>query len=265
MLLLVRKVKDKMIELFNDDCIKILKQMKKGSIDCVITDCPYHIVSGGCSQDKDLGGIFSRGKKGNLYRQGTKHVSLSGILNDSDPSTYARQGKLFKYNDIKFKDWLPYAYDVLKDDSHCYIMINARNLKDLWVEAEKVGFKFQQLIVWDKGNSTPNKYYLNSYELILMFRKGKAKDINNMGTKNILKINNIRGNKMHPTEKPVELMKILIENSTQEKETVLDLFMGGGSTGIACKETNRNFIGIEIDERYYNIAKERLNYEENDL
>ncbi len=79
------------------------------------------------------------------------------------------------------------------------------------------GFKYQQLIVWDKGNSTPTQYYLNSYELVLMLRKGKAKYINNIGTKNILKIPNIKGTKSHPTEKPVELMQILIENSSNER------------------------------------------------
>ena len=92
-----------------------------------------------------------------------------------------------------------------------------------------------------------------------MMRKGKAKNINNMGTKNVLEINNILGGKKtHPTEKPVELNKIFINNSTNENDTVLDLFMGSGSSGVACKELNRNFIGIEIDEKYFNIAKERI-------
>lgn len=78
------------------------------------------------------------------------------------------------------------------------------------------------------------------------------------GTKNILRIPNIIGNKKHPTEKPVELMKILIENSSKEGNIVLDCFMGSGSTGIACIETNRKFIGCEIDKKYYDIAVERI-------
>lgn len=147
---------------------------------------------------------------------------------------------------------------MLKNNTHCYIYINPRNLKELQIEAEKVGFKWQNLIVWKKNNSTPNKYYMNSYELILMLRKGNAKNINNMSTKNILEINNIIGKKTHPTEKPVELNKILIANSSNENDVVLDLFMGTGSTGIAAKELNRSFIGIEIDEKYFNIAKQRL-------
>ena len=137
-------------------------------------------------------------------------------------------------------------------------MVNARNLKDLQTAAEDAGFEFQQLIVWDKGNTTPNKYYLNAFELILMLRKGNARNINNLGTKNILHVPNIIGDKLHPTEKPVELMKILIENSTEEGDTVIDPFMGVGATGIAARESNREFIGVEIDEKYFKIAKERI-------
>lgn len=137
-------------------------------------------------------------------------------------------------------------------------MINARNLKELQSECEKVGFKFQQLIVWNKGNATPNRYYLNSCEFILMLRKGNARNINNMGTKNILSVPNIRGNKTHPTEKPVNLMKILIENSSNENDIVLDPFFGTGSTLIACVNTHRHYIGYEIDDNYFDIACQRL-------
>lgn len=193
-----------------------------------------------------------------LKKDGTpsKHVNLMGVFNDN--IEYTRQGKLFKHNDILFKEWLPDVYRVLKQDSHCYIMINARNVKELQTECEKVGFTFQQLIVWDKGNSTPNKYYLNSFELVLMLRKGKAKNINNLGTSNIIRIKNICGNKLHPTEKPVELMEIMVNNSSNIGDTVLDPFMGVGATGIASVKNGRNFIGCELDENYFEIAKERI-------
>lgn len=92
-----------------------------------------------------------------------------------------------------------------------------------------------------------------------MLRKGKAKDINRMTTKNILDIPNIKaGTKVHPTEKPVELMKILIENSSNKGDVICDMFMGSGSTGVACLETNRKFIGCEIDSDFYNIAEGRI-------
>ena len=91
-----------------------------------------------------------------------------------------------------------------------------------------------------------------------MLRKGNARNINNMGTKNILRIPNIMRNKKHPTEKPPELMQVLVENSSNVGDVVLDPFMGVGGVGIACKSSNREFIGIEIDEKYFVVAKERL-------
>lgn len=257
-----------MIELHNLDCLDVMKNIPTESVDLVCTDCPYHIVSGGCSNDAvkigrytQCGGILRKDSHGNSYMTESNHVSLCGILNDYDPTTYTKQGKLFKHNEIKFSDWLPDVYRVLKNDTHCYIMINPRNYMELQQEAEKVGFKFQQMIIWAKNNSTPNKYYLNSFEIILMLRKGRAKNINNMGTKNILFVPNIMGNKKHPTEKPEALMKILVENSTKAGDVVLDPFMGVGSTGLACKHNGRSFIGIEIDEKYYKIAEERINGE----
>lgn len=259
-----------MIELHNLDCLDVMKNIPTESVDLVCTDCPYHICSGGCTNDavkigryREPSGIFNHRKDnhGNHYMSDTNHVSLCGILNDYDPTTYTKQGKLFKHNEIKFSDWLPDVYRVLKNDTHCYIMINPRNYMELQQEAEKVGFQFQQMIIWAKNNSTPNKYYLNSFEIILMLRKGRAKNINNMGTKNILFVPNIMGNKKHPTEKPEALMKILVENSTKAGDVVLDPFMGVGSTGLACKHNGRSFIGIEIDEKYYKIAEDRINGE----
>ena len=236
------------MKLYNDDCLDVLKTIESESVDLVVTDCPYHICSGCCSNDAvkigrytEPGGIFQKRKDshGNTYMTDTKHVSLCGIFNDADPTTYTKQGKLFKFNDIEFSDWLPDIYRVLKSETHCYIMINPRNLKELQQSCEDVGFVFQQLIVWDKGNATPNKYYLNAYELILMLRKGKAMNINNMGTKNILRVPNIIKTKQHPTEKPYELMKILIENSSNEGQIVLDPFMGVGATGVAAKKNGQ--------------------------
>lgn len=76
--------------------------------------------------------------------------------------------------------------------------------------------------------------------------------------KTIIKISNVNRPSLHPTQKPVELMEYLIKTYTNENETVLDFTMGSGSTGVACKYTNRQFIGIEKDETYFNIAKERI-------
>lgn len=223
------------------DCLEVLKNIPDESIDLVCTDCPYHIVSGGCTnipRKDELSGIFNRRLAWNAEN--------------------AKTGKLFSHNDIEFEEWLPELYRVLKNWSHCYIMINARNLAELQTKAEKAGFVFQQLLVWNKGNATPNKYYLNACEFILMLRKGSARNINNMGTKNILSVPNIIGNKCHPTEKPVELMEVLIANSTNENDIVLEPFAGAGATCIAARNLKRRFIGIEIDEQYAKVANERL-------
>ena len=215
------------------DCLDLMKDIQDEGVDLVVTDCPYHVVSGGCT---------------------TKIHSCGGVLSKEN----AFNGKLFEENNISFSEWLPDVFRVLKQDSHCYIMCNGRNLKELQIEAEKVGFVFQNILVWDKGNLTPNRYYMGACEFILMLRKGRAKTINNRGTSNILRIKNAVGKKMHPTEKPVDLMRVLIENSTQENEIVLDPFMGSGSTCIAAINTGRHYIGFEIDEKYFQIAKNRI-------
>ena len=228
-----------MIKLLNGDCLELMKEIPNSSVDLVVSDVPYHIISGGCTNNA----VYFKSIPTNVY---------------------AKQGKIFKHNDIEFSEWLPSVYRVLKDNSHCYFMVNGRNLKDLQTEAEKVGFKYQNLLVWDKGNCTPTRYYLNACEFILFLRKGNAKNINNLGSKTIISIPNVR-NKSHPTEKPVDLMKILIKNSSNENDIVLDPFMGSGSSGIASIHTNRNFIGIELDKDYFDIAKKRIDAEQKEI
>lgn len=257
--------------IYNEDCLVGLKQITTESIDLLVTDCPYRIEAGGVQlvpDGKECGGVLNKR---------TKHISLSGVLNDrleynsrlgerwrkkdgSVPSA-VRGGKMFEHNDIEFSEWLPEVYRVLKNGTHCYIMINSRNLKDLQVEAEKVGFKFQNLLVWRKSNATPNKYYMQQLEFILMLRKGAARNINDMGTTNCLSVPNIIGKKLHPTEKPIALMEVLIRNSSNVGDVVLDPFAGGGSTLIAAKRLERQYIGFEIDEQYYDIANKRLTQE----
>ena len=229
------------MKLYNDDCLNVLKNIETESIDLVVTDCPYHIVSGGCTnipRKDEVGGMFNR---------------RNAFIREDVTS-----GKLFENNDIEFEEWLPEVYRVLKQGTHCYIMINARNLKDLQTEAEKVGFEFQNILIWYKQNATPNRYYLNAYEMILMLKKGSARNINNMGCKNVLEIQNILDGKTQPTEKPVRLNEILIANSSDKGEIVLDPFMGTGSCGVAAKKLGREFIGIEIDKKYFDVAKNRI-------
>lgn len=268
--------------IYNQDCVEYMKTLSDESVDLVCTDCPYKIIAGGVrivEMEDEVKGVLGRGrrvvvsdgtdcsnkwlKKGNQMIQATckdpemaKKVE-SWYANTNVPSA-VKDGKMFAYNEIKFSDWLPEVFRVLKKGTHAYIMINARNLKDLQVECEKVGFEFQNLLVWHKTNTqTPNKYYMQNAEFILMLSKRPAKNINDMGSKTVISIPNVK-NKIHSTEKPVGLMKILIENSTKEGEIVLDPFMGSGSTARACQELDRQYIGTEIDPMYYEVCIDRL-------
>jgi site-specific DNA-methyltransferase (adenine-specific) len=137
-------------------------------------------------------------------------------------------------------------------------MVNGANLKNLQTEAEKVGFAFQNLLVWDKGNATPNKYYMGAIEHILMLSKRPARNINDMGCKNIIRIHNAIGNKQHPTEKPVELMKVFIQQSSVTGNTVFDPFAGVGGVLVAAKQLKRRFIGCDLCKAYCDIANSRL-------
>ena len=167
--------------------------------------------------------------------------------------------KLFKHQNIKISSWMPEIYRVLKEESHCYIFTNSLNLQEMLNEATKAGFKLHNLLVWEKNNCTPSQYYMKNCEYVLFLRKGKAKWINNIGeSKTVHKFNNIIGNKLHPTEKPVDLLEYYLLNSSEPNDVVLDPFMGAGSMGEACILNNRNFIGIELDSTYFQIAKDRI-------
>lgn len=138
-------------------------------------------------------------------------------------------------------------------------MTNSGNIKDILVEFEKAGFILLTIICWDKKNKVITQCYMRQCEYILMFRKGTYKRINNCSQSNLISISNI-ANKTHghPTEKPVDLMKIFVEQSSKEGDIVLDPFVGVGATAIACKETNRKFIGCELDKKYFKTTLKRL-------
>lgn len=224
-----------MIDLRCGDCLELMKKIKDESIDLIVTDPPYKMnhSTGGCTN------IGLKNKwQGNIKAGNT----------------------VMGFNlDISFSDWLPEIYRVLKPSSHCYIFCNDKNVQELLNEATKVGFRESNILVWIKNNATPNRYYMKNLEFILFLYKGYAKPINNMGSKCAVEVKNINGkDKLHPTEKPIELLEQYIENSSLEKDWILDPFMGSGSTGVACVNTNRNFIGFELDENYFKIAKERI-------
>jgi len=217
--------------IYNKDFL--LNELPDKSIDLVVTDPPYKTITGG-----DSNGVNSERPKG----------MLSG------------NRKLFKYQKLKIYDWMPQLYRVLKEETHCYIFTNVINMGDMLEESKKAGFKLHNILVWQKNNCTPSQYYMKNCEYVLFLRKGKAKWINDIGgSKTVHSFDNIIGNKKHPTEKPIDLLKMYTKNSSDEGNIVLDPFAGSGSTLVACKELNRQYIGYEIDEKYYSIATKRLN------
>ena len=212
------------------DCLERMKEIPDGSVDLCISDIPYKLTGGGKGD-----GVNSKRPKG-ILSENTQLMSVP-----------------------KFEDWLPNLYRVMNEGSHIYLMCNFKNLNDLMNKTEIVGFKHVNLLVWEKNNCTPSQFYMKNCEYTLLLRKGKSKYINNIGdSKTVHKFNNIIGNKVHPTEKPEQLMKFYVENSSNVGDTVLDMFMGSGSTGVACVNTNRKFIGVEMGEGYFDIAKDRI-------
>lgn len=220
--------------LLHGDCLEVMKEIPDRSVDLIVTDPPYKTTA----------------------RGGT---ILAGMCAEK----IFRDGKVFKHNDINFKQYLPELFRILKKDSNCYIMINNVNLIELLNEVKDAGFHFIKCIIWDKIKKIPCQTYMNQFEYILFLRKGGHRKINNCGTTDILNIpsnktKNKEGKLIHPTEKPVELMKVLIGNSSQENDIVYDPFGGVGSVGLACKELKRKFILSELDENYCAISKNRL-------
>lgn len=214
--------------------VMLKENNNKPLYDLILTDPPYRLVKGGC----------------------TNHaVKLKGSSLEE-----LKRGTVFKENMITFKEWLPLIFKLLKPDKHCYIMCNDRNLKELLIESEKAGFKLLNILVWGKPKHSPNRYYLKNCEFIIFLRKGRAKNINNMGDKQLLLFNNVK-NKQHPSEKPVDLMEKLILNSTLIGDTVFDPFMGVGSAGVAALKNKRFFTGIDINEEYVNISIDRFERE----
>lgn len=124
-------------------------------------------------------------------------------------------------------------------------------------EMRRVGFDLHNLLVWEKDNAVTNRWYMKNCEYVILGRKGPAKKINNCGSKTVHKFKNPRP-KVHPTEKPVDLMRLYVENSTSPGDLVFDPFAGSGSTGVACMETGRRFLGVEMDHQYYITACCRL-------
>jgi len=221
-----------MNKLYNDDCLQVLKTLEKESIDLVLCDPPYRCTSRGEYLGTTMSGfiVTENGKNGN-----------GG----------------FKHNDLKIDDYMPLLYRVMKEEAHGYIMTNDLNLIDFHLAIKRHGFNIFKTLIWSKNTVVANPWYMNCHEYIIFFRKGKAKMINSASSRTVLSCKNPTS-KIHPSQKPINLLKILISNSSIEGDLVLDFAMGSGSTGMACKELKRGFIGIELDSEHFQKAEERI-------
>ena len=165
-------------------------------------------------------------------------------------------------NDTNFeliKDIMPLLFELLNQGGAIYMFCNANHI-DYFKQQIEQHFVLKNILIWVKNNWSAGDLkgaYAKQTEFILYAVKGRH-ILNGARDTDTLYYNRVVGTmQLHQNQKPVDLCKYLINKSSNENDTVLDCFMGSGSTGVACLQTNRNFIGIELEEKYYNLAKER--------
>ena len=244
-----------LVQLFNDDCLKILPTLPDKSINLILTDPPYGTSA--CKWDsvipfeqmwKELKRIIK--KEGSIVLFGTEPFSSNLRLSNAD---------WFKYDWIWEKpngaNFLVANYQPLKVHEIISIFGNAptsysKNKPMLYNPQETIGKAYKQTSgkqKTEKENSTVR----SKIEQVVTENKGTRKP------KTIIQFSNDK-EKLHPTQKPVALLEYLIKTYTNENDVVLDFTMGSGSTGVAAKNLNREFIGIELDKTYFDIAKNRI-------
>lgn len=212
-------------EIQQGDCLELLKNIPDNSVDLIIADPPYGIN-------------FTKG-----YKSGNKKL------------VYGDDG----FSVMVFMDDILKEYKrILKPDSAIYIFTRFDVLPYWWLKIKRY-FIVKNHLVWDKstiGMGDLYGNYGNSYESIVFATNGNHK-LNGKRDGSILKFKRCK-QEYHETQKPVDLLEYLILKSTNKNAVVLDPFMGSGTTGIACINTDRKFIGFELDESYYEIAKKRI-------
>lgn len=217
-----------MIEIHNDDCLDKLKEIQDNSIDLIVTDPPYDVDTKGA-------GVY-----GSVAQFKQIECMADGIKDEVLDELCRVMKKINIYLFCSQKQLLP--------------LIN-------YFTDKKCNWN---LLTWHKTNPIPtcNNKYLPDTEYILFFREKGVKIQGTYDTKKTYFITPINAKDkelyQHPTCKPVDILKNFIINSSNENDVVLDPFMGSGSTGVACINTHRNFIGIEIDAKFYETAKTRL-------
>ncbi len=215
------------IKLIRGDCLEVMKAIPDESIDLVVTDPPYQI---------------NYKSKWNLNGNTSK-----SILGDND------------YNLIKLA--ISEMYRVLKNNSAAYIFCSPKKIDYFMECCKESGFVIKNIIIWVKNNWTSGDLkaqFGQQYEIILLLNKGR-KYFNGKRLSDVWYFDRISfQHQHHPNEKPIRLLEQCILKHSNESNIILDPFMGSGSTGIASLDTGRNFIGIEKDVKYFEIAKQRI-------
>ena len=241
-----------MYKLLQGDCLELMKEIPNKSIDCIICDLPYNITA--CSWDN----LIPFDKLWEQYNRILKD-NANIILFSSGNFTF----ELYSSNPKQYK----------------YKLIWKKNVPTGMSSAKYRPMKYyEEILVFQKGKGVYNPqmkdrvgekkecykydhYCGDNNHLSDLKKQPKRYDLNKVQPSDVLEFNVVpnRNGKLHPTQKPIELLEWLVKTYSNENDVILDNCMGSGTTGIACKKLNRSFIGIELNEDYFNIAKERIN------
>ena len=241
-----------MIDLRQGDCLEVMKDIPDKSIDMILCDLPYGTTA--CKWDIVI--PFEP-----LWEQYNRIIKDNGaiVLFGSEPFS----------SELRLSNKSDYKYDIywVKEKPTNFMQVKKRVGKlteNICVFYKKQCTYNPQMVKYN-GKKVTNKPSEKNAKFKSVVSANSAlpiKPYEDTGYRypcDILNINREKlGSTIHPTQKPVELLKWLIKTYTNENEIVLDNCMGSGSTGVACINTNRKFIGIEKDENYFNIAKERI-------
>jgi len=243
------------MEIMLGDCLEKMKDIPAGSVDMILTDPPYGTTGFKWDTPLDLENLWTE-----IWRVCKPNAAV--VIFGNQPFTS-------KFISSNFKD---YRYNWIWEKHYGSGFVLSR--KQPLRMCEDIMVFYKKLPYYDyRGEALPEpEHYKKKWKGNRKKETGERRydasqprhyegwkewTKTHHVKRNILKFKRDK-NKFHPTQKPIDLLKFLIETYTQENETVLDFTMGSGSTGVACKETNRQFIGIELDEKYFNVAKERI-------
>ena len=242
-----------MIKLMQGDCLERMKEIPEGSVDMILTDPPYGTTA--CKWDSII-------PLEPMWEQLKRIIKPNGaiVMTASQPFTTT----LISSNMKMFK----YCWVWEKDKPSNFALANKQPMKyheDVCVFYQKQALYNKQLTEGHKPMNGQASYgrtvHGSAPDLTVVKREVGGRTTRNPSTIqkfNTCKHNSVDKSGLHPTQKPVALMEYLIKTYTNEGETVLDFTMGSGTTGVACKNLNRKFIGIELDEEYFKIAQDRI-------